>query len=499
VATLRRSELFVEWVMPLFELLEKLLDTAAVEGASYADVRRVSRVSESLGVKNGGVDVASVHQSAGVGIRVLADGAWGFASSSSPRPADLEATVRLAVQLARAAARARRAPVELADVEPIIDTVRMPVKKDPFDVPMDERVQLLLDCDHAMRSVEGVTISQGSMNILKETTLFASSEGARIRQERIETGAGIAATAVRGGEVQKRSYPAAFGGDFAARGYEFVEAMELKEHAEEVGREAVELLDAPQCPSMETSLIIQGSQLALQVHESCGHPIELDRVLGTEASFAGTSFLTPEKLGNFRYGSEVVNITADATLPGGLGSFAYDDEGVPGQHTDIVREGIFSGYLTSRETARTLDLQPNGTMRADGWNRMPLIRMTNINLLPGDWTLDEIIEDTRHGILVDTTVSWSIDERRLNFQFGTEVGYEIKDGSIGRLLRNCTYTGITPQFWGACDSVAGEAEWHIWGVPNCGKGEPMQVARVGHGVSAARFQNVRVGVMRNNV
>ncbi|MHB8946293.1 MAG: TldD/PmbA family protein, partial [Bacillota bacterium] len=249
-----------------------------------------------------------------------------------------------------------------------------------------------------------------------------------------------------------------------------------------------------QCPSGTTDLILEGSQLGLQIHESCGHPIELDRVFGTEASYAGTSFLTPEKLGNFRYGSDKVNIVADATIPGGLGSFKYDDEGVPGQRTVIMDHGLFKNYLTSRESAADLGQVSNGTMRADGWNRLPIIRMTNINLEPGDWTLDELIKDTKDGIYMATNKSWSIDDKRLNFQFGTEVAWEIKDGALGAMLKNPTYTGITPQFWGSLDAVGGKQEWHLWGLPNCGKGEPPQTAHVGHGAAPSRFRNVRVGV-----
>jgi len=256
------------------------------------------------------------------------------------------------------------------------------------------------------------------------------------------------------------------------------------------------LLAAPQCPSGEMDIILAGEMLALQVHESCGHPIELDRVLGTEASYAGTSFLTPDKLGTFRYGSDVVNISADATIPGGLGSFAYDDEGVPAQRAEIVKNGIFVGYLTSRETAAQLGLgASNGTMRADGPNRLPIIRMTNINLEPGDIPMSEIIRTTERGLLMDTNQSWSIDDKRLNFQFGCEVARVIEDGEITGIVRNPTYTGITPEFWGACDAVADAEMWTVQGVPNCGKGEPGQTAHVGHGVSAARFRNVQVGVL----
>jgi TldD protein len=263
------------------------------------------------------------------------------------------------------------------------------------------------------------------------------------------------------------------------------------------------LLSAPQCPSGVTSLILDGPQLGLQVHESCGHPIELDRVFGTEAAYAGTSFLTPEKFRNFRYGSQIVNITSDAVTPGGLGTYGYDDEGVPAQKTDIVKNGQFVGYLTSRETASQLrKIHPdapersNGAMRADGWNRIPIIRMNNVSLQPGTWTLDDLIADTDDGIYMITNKSWSIDDKRLNFQFGTELAYEIKGGKRGRMLKNATYTGITPQFWAGCDAICNRDHWHVWGTPNCGKGQPGQTAHTGHGAAPARFRNVQVGVMK---
>jgi TldD protein len=244
-----------------------------------------------------------------------------------------------------------------------------------------------------------------------------------------------------------------------------------------------------------TTIILDGPQAALQVHESCGHPIELDRVLGMEAGFVGKSFLTTDKLnGHYRYGSDVVNLTADATLPGGLGTFGWDDEGVPAQRTPIVTNGIFSGYLMSRDTAPMLGLTSNGCVRADSWNRLPMIRMTNVSLEPGTWTLDDLIAGTDDGIYMSINKSWSIDDRRLNFQFGVELAYEIKHGKLGRMLKNATYTGITPQFWGSCDAICNHDEWVVWGTPNCGKGEPMQTMRTGHGAAPARFRNVQIGV-----
>jgi TldD protein len=270
----------------------------------------------------------------------------------------------------------------------------------------------------------------------------------------------------------------------------------LPGNAERIAAEAVQLLSADPCPkNIVTTVIIGSEQLALQVHESCGHPIELDRVFGTEAAYAGTSFLTTDKLGAFRYGSEIVNLTADAVRPLGLGTFGWDDEGVPAQTNPIVRDGLFVGYMTSRETATRLGQQSNGCMRASGWNRIPIIRMTNVSLEPGAWDFDDLIADTEEGIYMETNRSWSIDDLRYNFQFGTEMGREIKKGKLGRMLRNCTYTGITPEFWASCDAICNEDHWRMWGTPNCGKGQPSQIMHTGHGTAPARFRNLRVGVM----
>jgi TldD protein len=268
-------------------------------------------------------------------------------------------------------------------------------------------------------------------------------------------------------------------------------------NAERVANEARALLTADPCPADTiTTIILAGDQLALQVHESCGHPIELDRVFGSEAAYAGTSFLTLDKLGHLRYGSDLVNITADSVRPLGLGTFGWDDEGIPAQSSPIVKNGLFVGYLMSRETASRLGKVSNGCMRASSWNRIPLIRMTNVSLEPGTWALEDLIEDTDSGIYMETNRSWSIDDKRYNFQFGTEMGYEIKNGKLGRMLRNCTYTGITPDFWNSCDGVCNLKHWTMWGTPNCGKGQPSQIAHTGHGAAPARFGNIRVGVYK---
>lgn len=480
------------------DLTARAVDAALAAGATYADARYVSRRGEEIRFKNGSVEGLQAGTSTGVGIRVLAEGAWGFAATSTLTPESLEAAARLAVRIARASATTRSEPVQLSPLEPAQGRFPATAEKNPFDVPLEDRIALLAECDRLMAEAADVPLREGFLDLVHEEKYFASSEGAALCQERIETGAGIECTAVApdGSETQTRSYPSSHGGQTAQQGWELVEELALPDHAEEIAREAQALLSAPHCPATVTDVILEGSQLALQLHESCGHPIELDRVLGMEASYAGTSFLTPDKLGTFRYGSDQVSINADATLPGGLGSFAYDDEGVPAQRTPIVDHGLFVGYLSSRETAPTIGRTSSGAMRADGWERQPLVRMTNINLDPGDWTLDELISETRRGLYLATNTSWSIDDRRLNFQFGVEVARRIEDGDLGEILRNATYTGITPEFWGSCDAVCNAAHWYLWGVPNCGKGEPSQTARVGHGVAPARFRNVRVGVMQ---
>jgi TldD protein len=479
------------------DLTDLALDAAQRAGAGYADVRITEREEESLTVKNGALEAASSNRSAGFGVRVLVDGAWGFAGSAVLEPDEVELVAREAVAIARASALARREPVQLDDTPPATGSYRTPYEEDPFAVSIDDKLKILFEADAAMGRVPGVTVREGSIDAARERKSFASSEGARIDQDLVEAGAGIEATAVDEGDSQVRSYPNSAGGQHVTGGFEAVRAMDLPSHAERIATEAVALLQAEGCPSDEMTLVIDSSQMALQVHESCGHPIELDRVLGMEASFAGTSFLTVDKLDRLQYGSPLVSIDADATAPGGLGTFGYDDEGVPAQNVPIVSEGRFVGYLTSRETAPVVGRRSMGSSRASGWNVIPLIRMTNVNLRPGEaGTLDDLIADTTDGLFVSTNRSWSIDDRRLNFQFGTQAGWRIRNGRLAEMVKNPTYTGITPEFWGSCDAICSASDWQLWGVPNCGKGEPMQTHRVGHGSAPARFRNVQVGVGR---
>ncbi|MHB1417115.1 MAG: TldD/PmbA family protein [Chloroflexota bacterium] len=479
------------------DLTDRALNTAQVLGASYADVRVVRRQVQTITVKNGRVEGLSTSESQGFGVRVVVDGAWGFASSFKLQAEEADRIAGLAVRIAKASSLVKGEDVNLGPPVATRGQYRTHVLEDPFAVPLEDKIGHLLTASETMGRVKGIGVNEASFEAFRDFKVFANSEGAYVEQEITETGGGIEATAIGNDDMQKRSYPNSFGRHQGTAGYEFFTAMDLAGNAQRIAEEAIALLTAKPCPqNVVTTLILDPTQLALQVHESCGHPIELDRALGMEASYAGTSFLTTDKLGKFRYGSDLVNIVADATVPGGLGTFGYDDEGVPAQRVQVIQNGMFVNYLTSRETAPLLGQTSNGTMRADGWDRIPLIRMTNINLEPGNWAFADLIADTDDGIYMQTNKSWSIDDKRLNFQFGTEIAWEIKNGKLGQMVKNATYTGITPQFWGSCDAICSAAHWNVWGTPNCGKGEPPQTAHVGHGTAPARFRNVRVGLMK---
>ncbi|HUK25432.1 MAG TPA: TldD/PmbA family protein [Terriglobales bacterium] len=475
-----------------------VLDTASARGASYADARVVDDRSRALGTKNGKVGSASDSESQGIGIRVIADGAWGFAATDELNRKAVEATAARAVEIARASARVKQSNIRLAPEKPVTADWVTPHQIDPFTTSVEQNLELLLKIDSELRSVTGVTLAETSMNFRREEQWFVSSEGANIHQTKITTGAGYDAYAFAGSEIQKRSYPSSFGGQWQNKGYELIEELKLLENARRIGEEAVALLKADKCPEGRMDIILESAQLGLQIHESVGHPIELDRVLGMEANFAGTSFLTLDKLRILRYGSDLVNVVADARPEHGpgLGTFAYDDEGVPAQCTPIITNGLFTGYLSSRETAHMIGLdRSGGTLRAEGWNRLPIIRMTNISILPGEkpLTLEQLVASTDHAILMQTNRSWSIDDKRYNFQFGCEMGWEIKNGKRARMIKNPSYSGITTEFWNSMDAICSRDEWTLWGTPNCGKGQPQQVMGTGHGASPARFRNIKVG------
>jgi TldD protein len=481
----------------LNEIIAAALAAATDAGASYADARVVDSATEDISVATGVVDGVEHAGSFGIGVRAICDGAWGFASTAEVTPASAVRIAREAVAIARASTQLASEPVRLAPLDPARGTWSSHFEIDPFAVPLEDKLALLLAADEAMRAEPAVTLTKAHLGFRRWHWWFGSTEGAFTEQTAVESGVGIVAYAVQDGDVVSRSYPNSHGGGWQQAGWEYVLGLDVVGNAPRIAEQAAALLAAPYVDAGTRDIIIDGSQMSLQVHESIGHPTELDRILGEEAAFAGTSWVKLDDFGTLRYGSEHVTVVSDATVPGSLGSFGWDDEGVPAAREDIVRDGILVGALSSRETAPLIGKPSSGAMRADGWNRIPLVRMTTVSLLPGTWDFDELVADTPGGLYLETNNSWSIDDKRLNFQFGCEIGWEIgADGTLGRMVRQPNYTGITPQFWGSCDAVCSEAHWQVWGLANCGKGEPMQVARVAHGAAPARFRNVQVGVGR---
>jgi TldD protein len=476
--------------------LADLADLALAEvsrlGVDHADVRARQEDSESVQVRDADVEGVSRDRSSGVGIRVVHDGAWGFAGTHDGSPDGVRRAAQQAVEVARASARVRGrdgARTVLDERSPTVGTYTTPHERDPLEVPLGEKIEHLLAASAAARDAAGVSFVEASTDAWRTATSYRDSAGSSIDQLVLQVGGGLAAYAIGGGEVQRRSYPNSFGGQYETGGWERVLLLDLVGGAPGAARDAIALLDAPDLPLREDGvLLLESSQLALQVHESVGHAVELDRILGSEAAYAGTSWVSATDRGTLRYGSPLMTVVADATTPYAMGTFGYDDEGVPAGQAPIVTDGVLTGYLTDRQSAAALGEQSNGTARADSWGAIPLIRMNNVSLQPQEGDRESIVADTDDGYLFLTNRSWSIDDRRLNFQFGCEVAYEIHGGQLGRMYRNPTYAGRTPDFWGSCDALGGPSDWKVWGVPNCGKGQPSQTARVAHGAPTGRFR-----------
>lgn len=480
----------------MMDLAQAAVDAALALGATHADARANRLERQDLTLRNGCLEDASVPEDLGLGVRVLVEGCWGFAAAplahGGGSPSDAEDLARRAVKLARDLAPARRDAVELAPLEgPGAAEYATPLEEDPFDVSLGEKLDLLHACDASMQGADEVVAREASLSLRREEQWMASSEGAAIHQLLVRSGGGLAVTAAAHGTVERRSWPASFGGNYKSAGWEFVRGLDLPSHGPRMRDEAVLLCSADPCPAGERDLILMGNQLMLQIHESVGHPNELDRVHGHEVDLAGSSFATPEKAGTFRYGSDLVNLVADSTVAGGLDTRGFDDDGVPSGAFHVVKDGIFQGYHTNREWAGVAgERASRSTNRAEGWFNPPIIRITNLSLMPGTWTLEDLIADTEDAVLCDTVKMWSIDQRRLNFQFTTEIGWEIKNGARTRMLRTPTYQGSTPRFWNSCDAICDAEHWELWGVPNCGKGNPIQTAEMSHGAAPARFRAV---------
>lgn len=469
------------------------LERAQSAGARHVEVRWVSRQRENLGFADEGVETSSAMRDRGLGIRVLVGDCWGYAGTNLLSDAAIAQAARHAVDAAKAGTP--ESPDGVAIAPAVQGHYQTPLERDPFTVPADEKIALFNEALSEMEKAGGSAIKRrrASYTGQRLESLFMTSHGSRIHQAVTLCGGGVTAIAERDGIVQRRSLPKADEGDVLQAGWEHVAGLDLKTAAARVAREAVALTQASQTAERVTTVILGGAQLSLHIHESVGHPTELDRVYGQEVSLAGSSFLVPEAIDKLQYGSSLVNLTADSTTPGGPGTFGFDDEGTAALKQDLVRDGKLVGFLSGRDAANRLGRDSAACLRAESWSHLPIVRMVNVNLEPGQGSLEDLIGGVDDGLLIDQNKSWSIDDLRLNFQFGCEVAWEIKGGKLtGRLFRDPVYTGVTPKFWSRCAAIAGPQEWRVWGYMWCGKGDPVQVMHVGHGCAPTRFDNVRV-------
>lgn len=474
--------------------IEQAIAYLKSQGVDYADLRLVDTLTERIQTEYLGVKDISNTRSKGVGIRVIYDGSLGFSSSNDL--ADLNALADRAIAIAKASRKTQQKPIEMSKRAVVMADYQTPIEIDPFKVKLADKVEYLLACEKAMVASADIQKSSGHMLFQRQSKVFADTAGSYITQTLYESGAGLVAVASADGDTQRRSYPQSAGGNFGTAGYEFIEEMKLLENAPQLAKEAYDLVRAEVCPSGFYDLIIDTDQMHLQIHESVGHPLELDRIYGSELSFAGGSFVTPERIREgFKYGSEHVTITSDAISAGALGTYGFDDDGVRAGKIVLIDKGVLKSAISGRDSAALFGTTSSGANRADGWQNIPIVRMNNISLAPGSDSLQSLIGGVKDGLFLRCNKSWSIDDMRVNFQFGVELAEEIKDGKLtGKIYKNAVYSGITPEFWGSCDGVASAEHYKVFGIPNCGKGQPGQTAHVAHGSAPARFRQVKVGV-----
>ncbi len=470
--------------------LSDLVHAARRRGASYADVRWVEREQESVTVKDGLVEGVDRSGDRGVGLRVISGGAWGFAATDRMSAAALSGLVDDALRRAEAAAPTRRTRLLLAPQAPQHGTYGTKVRRDPFAVPMAERIELLRAADAALRGPNARTRRAG-VTAFRTRKRLVTSDGTDVEQEIVETATTLSVLAVKAGVKPAQRYDMR---NARQAGWEFVEEEDMPRRAAEYRDDAEAILDAPLAVARPTTVILDQPFLALLVHESCGHPTEADRVLEHEVAFAGTSFMWPADRGRLRYGSEHVSITADATVPGGMGTFGWDDDGVPATRTRLIERGIFVGYLTSRETAAALDLPASGgSARAEGWQHAPIVRMVNVSLEPGRRHFEDLVREIDDGLLLCSPASYSLDDKRQNFHFSAQVARVIRKGEVQGHVRGVAFQSLTPAFWRRCDGVADD--WQLHGFLSCAKGEPLQLMRVAHGAAHARFVDLPLEVV----
>lgn len=474
--------------------IKEVLSFIKSQGVEYADIRVVDSCKEEIYSENMEIEDLVDSRSKGVGIRVLAEGYLGFYATQDT--GNLKVSALKAIEIAFNSKQAGAYKISMAEKPPIIDHYETPIRINPFNVSKKEKIKAMMDAQRIISNSDGISRTSCTFKFRKDHKTYYDTEGSHIVQNIYQSGGGIAAYAASNNDMQIRSYPDSFGGTYRSAGYEFIHELKLEDNAARIAREAILLVNAEVCPTGIYDVIIDGSQMAIQLHESIGHPVELDRILGAEAAFAGKSFVSLEQLnGSFVYGSKHITVNSDGNQMNGLGTYGYDDDGVRTQSFTIIDKGILKNSINSRESAGKIGRFSNGCSFADGWMNIPIVRMTNINLEPGQHELLELARGIDYGLYLCTNKSWSIDDKRLNFQFGCEIAYEIKDGCFtGKVFKNPTYSGITTEFWKKCDGVCNEDYWFSYGIPNCIKGQPIQTSRVGHGTAPARFRGIKVGV-----
>ncbi|MFO0705853.1 MAG: TldD/PmbA family protein [Nitrospira sp.] len=465
------------------------LKRLASSGAEYGDIRIVHSMSQTIRGEDRRIASVREAEDTGFGVRVLYHGAWGFAASSILSLEEVPRVTDLAVEIAKGSASIAVDKVVLAREPVHRDRIVTPVRVDPFTVPLQQKTDLLLATMERLQQQAGVVRSSAGIWARRDRKLFASTEGTRLDFDLLASSGDCTATALYDGRFASRS----FNTPQLRRGYELIEDAELLTRASRLAREAVEKVRAPAVDAGRYDLVLDPEHLSLTMHESCGHPSELDRALGYEANYAGTSFLTTDKRGPFRYGSPHVNLVADNTESETLAATGYDDDGVACQKWDIVRDGLFVGYCTNREVAPKIgESRSRGSNRADSWGSVPIVRIANIGLEPGTTTLDQLLADVKRGIYIEGHGSYSIDQRRYNFQFGGDAFWLIENGRRTYMLRDVIYHGITPEFWNSCDGVADRSHRQRYGFITCGKGQPGQSGWMTHPASHARFRQVQV-------
>jgi len=469
--------------------LSDLVHLASMRGATYADARTVEREHEAVSVKDGAVESVTRTADRGLAFRVVYRGAWGFAATDRTDDSAIRGLVDEAFRRAEASASVQRRNVTLAPIAAQHGEYRTSLGRDPFTVPLAERIDHLRGVDEASVGPD-IKTRRSSVAAYRTRKHLVTSEGTDVSQEIVESGAGLSVLAVKAGAKPAQRYDSRL---VRQAGWEYVEELELVARARRYRDDAEATLDAPLAEERPMTLVFAPEFLALLVHESCGHPTEADRLLEHEVAFAGTTFMWPEDRGRLRYGSEHVSMTADATVPGGMGTFGWDDDGVPAMRTKLVDKGIFVGYLTSRETAAALDVPVAiGSARAEGWQHFPIVRMVNVSLDPGTTPYGDLLRGVDSGLLLEAPASYSLDDKRQNFHFSTQAARVIRNGQLDGYVRGVAFQSLTPAFWGRCDLVAND--WELHGFLSCAKGEPLQLMRVGHGAAHARFRDVPIEV-----